>query len=73
MDLQSTLLRFVQTGCFQKVGSGEITKVDIRFICATNRNPLYEVEEGRFRKDLYYRVHVIPIESPPPLRAMSLT
>lgn len=65
MDLQSTLLRFVQTGCFQKVGSGKIEKVDIRFICATNRDPLSEVEAGRFREDLYYRLHVIPIELPP--------
>jgi DNA-binding NtrC family response regulator len=65
MDLQSTLLRFVQTGCFQRVGSGKIEKVHIRIICATNRNPLTEVEEGRFREDLYYRLHVIPIELPP--------
>ncbi len=65
MDLQSKLLRFVQTGSFQKVGCGEVDKVDIRFICATNRNPLKEVEAGRFREDLYYRLHVIPIELPP--------
>jgi two-component system repressor protein LuxO len=65
MDLQSKLLRFVQTGSFQKVGSGDVEKVDIRFICATNRNPLSEVEAGRFREDLYYRLHVIPIELPP--------
>ncbi|MEE9344052.1 MAG: sigma-54 dependent transcriptional regulator [Methylococcales bacterium] len=65
MDLQSKILRFVQTGSFQKVGCGDIEKVDIRFICATNRNPLNEVEAGRFREDLYYRLHVIPIELPP--------
>ncbi len=65
MDLQSKLLRFVQTGSFQKVGCGDVEKVDIRFICATNRNPLKEVEAGRFREDLYYRLHVIPIELPP--------
>ncbi|MCH9696694.1 MAG: sigma-54 dependent transcriptional regulator [Gammaproteobacteria bacterium] len=64
MELQTKLLRFVQTGSFQKVGSGELHTVDIRFICATNRNVLQEVEHHRFREDLYYRLHVIPIEMP---------
>jgi two-component system repressor protein LuxO len=65
LDLQSKLLRFVQTGTVQKVGSGQIKKVDVRFICATNRDPLVEVQQGRFREDLYYRLHVIPISLPP--------
>ena len=65
MDLQSKLLRFVQTGTFQKVGSSKTEKVDVRFICATNRDPLDMVNEGRFREDLYYRLHVIPIQLPP--------
>ncbi|MCP4697691.1 MAG: sigma-54-dependent Fis family transcriptional regulator [Gammaproteobacteria bacterium] len=65
LDLQTKLLRFIQTGTFQKVGDSKLEKVDIRFICATNRDPLREVEEGRFREDLYYRLHVIPIHLPP--------
>lgn len=64
MDLQTKLLRFIQTGTFQKVGSSKLEKVDIRFVCATNRNVLEEVEQKRFREDLYYRLHVIPIEMP---------
>ncbi len=65
MDLQTKLLRFVQTGTFQKVGSSRQESVDVRFVCATNRNPLAEVEAGRFREDLYYRLHVVPIDLPP--------
>jgi two-component system repressor protein LuxO len=64
-DLQTKLLRFVQTGCIQRVGSTQLVKVDVRFICATNRDPQQEVAEGRFREDLYYRLHVIPIHLPP--------
>lgn len=65
LDLQSKLLRFIQTGTFQKVGSGKLEQVDIRIICATNRDPVVEVREGRFREDLFYRLHVIPIALPP--------
>ena len=68
LHLQSKLLRFIQTGTFTKVGGNREQKVDIRFICATNRDPLVEIGEGRFREDLYYRLHVIPIHLPP-LRA----
>lgn len=64
-DLQAKLLRFVQTGSVQKVGSDSLQQVDVRFICATNKNPLVEVSQGRFREDLYYRLHVIPIHLPP--------
>jgi len=65
LELQVKLLRFIQTGTFQRVGGDKIEKVDVRFVCATNRDPLKEVEEGRFREDLYYRLHVIPICMPP--------
>ena len=64
LDLQSKLLRLIQSGTFQPVGSSKEIAVDVRFICATNRNPLVEVQEGRFREDLYYRLHVIPIQMP---------
>ncbi len=65
LALQSKLLRFLQTGKFYKVGSNEMESVDIRIICATNKNPILEVKAGRFREDLFYRLHVIPIHLPP--------
>ncbi|MFK5986730.1 MAG: sigma-54 dependent transcriptional regulator [Pseudomonadota bacterium] len=65
LELQGKLLRFIQTGSFQKVGSSKLEEGDIRFVSATNRDPLEEVKAGRFREDLYYRLHVIPIELPP--------
>ena len=63
-DLQAKLLRFVQAGTFQKVGGNETQSVDIRFIAATNKDPLDEIAQGRFREDLYYRLHVVPIVLP---------
>jgi len=63
--LQAKLLRFTQTGTFQRVGSSKPEKVDVRFICATNKNPWAEVEAGNFREDLYFRLHVVPISLPP--------
>lgn len=65
LALQGKLLRFIQTGSFQRVGSTRTEQVDVRFVCATNRDPLEEVRQGRFREDLYYRLHVIPIAMPP--------
>jgi len=65
LALQAKLLRFVQTGTVQKVGSDAVRKVDVRIVCATNRDPRREVEAGRLREDLFYRLHVIPIHLPP--------
>lgn len=64
LALQAKLLRFVQTSQFQRVGSGKLESVDVRFVCATNRDPWREVEENRFREDLYFRLHVIPLYLP---------
>ena len=63
-DLQTKLLRFVQTSSFQKVGGSGTETVDIRIVCATNRDPVAEVAAGRFREDLFYRLHVIPLALP---------
>jgi len=65
LEMQKKLLRFLQTGTFTPLGATREMKVDVRIICATNRDPLLEVEEGRFREDLYYRVHVVPLDMPP--------
>ncbi len=65
LNLQAKLLRFVQTSAFQKVGGDRIEKVDIRFVCASNRDPWAAVEAGTFREDLFYRLHVIPVHLPP--------
>ncbi len=61
---QTKLLRFIQSGCITKVGSGRPEVVDVRFVSATNRDPFTEVRNQRFREDLYYRLHVIPIHLP---------
>lgn len=64
LDFQAKLLRFVQTGTYTRVGDTRPRKADTRFVCATNRNPVEEVAGGRFRQDLFYRLHVIPIHLP---------
>jgi len=68
LDLQSKLLRFLQTGHIQPVGAGRSQKVDVRIVCATNKDPRIEMKEGRFRQDLFYRLFVLPLKLPP-LRA----
>lgn len=65
LDLQTKLLRFIQSGTIKKVGGSKEESVDVRFICATNRDPLEEVNNGRFREDLYYRLNVVPLKLPP--------
>jgi len=64
-DLQTKLLRFIQTGTLRRVGDTCLRPVDVRFVCATNRTPEAEVAAGRFRADLYYRLHVLPVHLPP--------
>lgn len=65
IDLQTKLLRLIQTGSLRRVGGGSEISLDIRFVAATNRDPLEEVRAGRFREDLFYRMHVLPIHLPP--------
>ena len=65
VDLQSKLLRVLETSAFIKVGDTKTMNVNVRFIAATNRNIAEEVKSGRFREDLYYRLNVFTIELPP--------
>jgi DNA-binding NtrC family response regulator len=65
IDLQAKMLRFLQTQTVQPVGATAPRAVDVRIVCATNRNPQEEVAAGRFRTDLFYRLHVVPIHMPP--------
>jgi len=64
-EMQVKLLRAIQESSFERVGGLKTLKVDVRLIAATNRNLQQEVEEGRFREDLFYRLNVIPIHLPP--------
>ncbi len=64
LRLQSKLLRVLQEGEFERLGSGKTIKVDVRVIAATNRNLNEAAQQGRFRADLYYRLNVYPIEIP---------
>lgn len=64
-ELQAKLLRVIQEGEFERLGSAKTIKVDVRIIAATNRNIKAEIEKGSFREDLWYRLNVFPITVPP--------
>jgi PAS domain S-box-containing protein len=65
LDLQSKLLRVLQDGEFERVGGTKTVRVDVRIIAATNRDLKQDVEKHRFREDLWYRLNVFPITTPP--------
>ena len=65
LELQPKLLRVIQDGEFERLGSSGTIKVDVRVIAATNRNLEEEVRRGRFREDLWYRLNIFPITVPP--------
>ncbi len=65
VEVQGKLLRVLQEGEFEKVGEAKTRRADVRIIAATNRSLKEEVESGRFRQDLYYRLNVFPIDVPP--------
>ena len=68
LDTQAKLLRVLQEGEFERLGSSKTLKIDVRIIAATNKNLAQEMQQGNFREDLFYRLNVFPIQNPP-LRA----
>lgn len=65
LDMQTRLLRVIEEGTISRIGSVKEKAVDVRVIAATNKNLRQEVEKGNFRKDLFYRLYVLPIIIPP--------
>lgn len=62
---QSKVLRVLEEGEVQKVGSSKINRVDVRIVAATNKDLKKEIKEGNFREDLFFRLNVVPLQSPP--------
>jgi transcriptional regulator with PAS, ATPase and Fis domain len=65
LEQQVALLRVIQDRSLTRIGDDKVIEVDVRIICATNKSLDEEVEKGRFREDLYYRLNVVPIKIPP--------
>ncbi len=65
LEVQAKLLRVLESGCFERLGSTKTVRVNVRLLAATNRDIDHLVREGRFRSDLYYRLSVFPISIPP--------
>jgi DNA-binding NtrC family response regulator len=65
LEMQAKLLRAIQEQEFERVGGNQPIKVDVRIVATTNRDLRAEVEAGRFRRDLYFRLHVVPVHTPP--------
>jgi two-component system, NtrC family, nitrogen regulation response regulator NtrX len=65
LEAQAKALRVLEQGTFERVGGNELIKVDVRLISATNKDLELEIEKGNFREDLFHRLNVIPIKSPP--------
>lgn len=65
LSLQPKLLRLLQEGLFTRIGGNKEIKVDVRLVAATNRDLEEEINQGRFREDLFYRLNVVPLEMPP--------
>ena len=65
LNLQSKLLHFLQDGTFSRIGDSIERKIDARLLCATNKDLENETKEGRFRQDLFYRIHVFRLKLPP--------
>ncbi len=64
MEMQSKMLRFLQNGQYTRVGDNKVEQSTVRIVCATNKDPAREIARAKFREDLFYRLHVIPVVMP---------